>query len=101
MSEQQERIGRARIRAAMVATHCMLAVLACWAGRLRAQPGNSAHAAHLPLPGIPGHFVDITAQSGVHFVHRSAHTPLKYLIETMGSGVALFDCDNDGRLDIY
>ncbi|HEU5457788.1 MAG TPA: CRTAC1 family protein, partial [Terracidiphilus sp.] len=35
------------------------------------------------------------------FVHRSTHTPLKYLLETMGSGVALFDCDNDGRLDIF
>src|SRR5258708_22873548 len=25
----------------------------------------------------------------------------KYLIETRGSGVALFDYDNDGRLDIF
>jgi hypothetical protein len=25
----------------------------------------------------------------------------KYLLETMGAGVALFDYDNNGRLDIY
>jgi hypothetical protein len=39
--------------------------------------------------------------SGVHFLHQASHSSRKYLIETMGSGVALFDCDNDGRLDIY
>jgi enediyne biosynthesis protein E4 len=46
-------------------------------------------------------FADITAASGVHFINHASHTPQKYLLETMGSGVALFDCDNDGRLDIF
>jgi hypothetical protein len=50
---------------------------------------------------LPGHFVETTAQAGVRFMHQAPHTSHKYLIETMGSGVALFDCDNDGRLDIY
>jgi enediyne biosynthesis protein E4 len=50
---------------------------------------------------VQGSFVDITAQAGVHFLHQAPHTSRKYLIETMGSGVALFDCDNDGRLDLY
>ena len=62
-------------------------------------------AAFAPTPAPPGagsgNFIDITQQAGVHFVHRSPHTSRKYLIETMGSGVALFDCDNDGRLDIF
>ena len=49
----------------------------------------------------PGNFVDITAASGVHFKHVASHTSKKYLMETMGSGVALFDYDNDGRLDIF
>jgi hypothetical protein len=49
----------------------------------------------------PGNFADITAASGVRFQHVSAHTSKKYLPETMGSGVALFDYDNDGRLDIF
>jgi len=31
----------------------------------------------------------------------ASHTSKKYLIETMGAGVALFDYDNDGRLDIF
>jgi hypothetical protein len=50
---------------------------------------------------VPGNFVDITAKTGVHFQGRASHTAKKYLIETMGSGVALFDYDNDGLLDIF
>jgi enediyne biosynthesis protein E4 len=46
-------------------------------------------------------FEDITEGSGVNFHYVSSHTAKKYLIETMGSGVALFDYDNDGRLDIF
>jgi enediyne biosynthesis protein E4 len=48
-----------------------------------------------------GNFVDITAKSHVAFVGQASHTSKKYLLETMGSGVALFDYDNDGRLDIF
>jgi hypothetical protein len=50
---------------------------------------------------VPGNFVDITAKAGVHFQGRASHTTKKYLVETMGSGVALFDYDNDGLLDIF
>jgi enediyne biosynthesis protein E4 len=53
------------------------------------------------VPGNPGNFVDITAASGVRFQHVATHTSKKYLLESMGSGVALFDYDNDGRLDIF
>lgn len=50
---------------------------------------------------VPAGFVDVTASSGVHFLHQASHTSHKYLIETMGSGVALFDYNNDGRMDIF
>lgn len=46
-------------------------------------------------------FVDVTTSLSVQFRHVSPHTSKKYLLETMGSGVALFDYDNDGRLDIF
>jgi enediyne biosynthesis protein E4 len=49
----------------------------------------------------PGRFVDVTQRLGVNFQHQASHTSKKYLPETMGSGVALFDYDNDGRLDIF
>ena len=47
------------------------------------------------------HFTDITAHAGINFVGQAYHTPTKYLLETMGSGVAVFDYDNDGLLDIF
>jgi len=65
-----------------------------------AQDAKPASAAGGPA-AAPGHFVDITDKSGVHFQYQSSHTSKKYLIETMGAGVALFDYDNDGRLDIF
>ena len=49
----------------------------------------------------PARFVDVTAKAGINFLHQAPHTSRKYLIETMGSGVALLDCDNDGLLDIF
>ncbi len=53
-----------------------------------------------PTP-VPANFVDITAATGIHFEQVASHTSKKYLPETMGSGVTLFDYDNDGRLDIF
>src|SRR5215211_4307839 len=49
----------------------------------------------------PVTFTDVTAQSGIGFKHAASPTSQKYLLETMGGGVALLDYDNDGRLDIY
>ncbi|HVI77788.1 MAG TPA: VCBS repeat-containing protein, partial [Candidatus Acidoferrum sp.] len=46
-------------------------------------------------------FTDITQQAKVDFKQENSATPNKYLIETMGGGVALLDYDNDGRLDMF
>ena len=49
----------------------------------------------------PGNFTDVAAKLGVTFTAVAQHTPSKYLLETMGSGVAVLDYDNDGRLDLF
>jgi len=46
-------------------------------------------------------FVDVTKAVGLPFVHQNSATSNKYLLETMGGGVALLDYDNDGRLDMF
>lgn len=70
---------------------------------LRALPSKQAGVAGQTAPtgGAPANFVEVTAQAGVDFLHQAPHSSRKYLLETMGSGVALFDYDNDGRLDLF
>ena len=46
-------------------------------------------------------FVDATESSGLQFLHRASKTARKYLPETMSGGVAIFDFDRDGWLDVF
>jgi hypothetical protein len=52
-------------------------------------------------PGIEAPFTDVTAASGIDFVHVNAATERRYLPETMGAGVAVFDYDGDDWPDLY
>src|SRR6202171_3168281 len=72
-----------------------LALLFC------ALPGRQASKASDQPKPLPGRFTDATAALGLHFQYFASHTLRHYLPETMGAGVALFDYDNDGRLDIF
>src|SRR6266702_1170511 len=44
-------------------------------------------------------FQDISGNSGLTVSHIST-AEQHYIIESMSGGIALFDCDNDGKLDI-
>ena len=46
-------------------------------------------------------FSDSREKARIHFRHQGSPTKEKYLIETMGGGVAVFDYNNDDRLDIF
>jgi enediyne biosynthesis protein E4 len=46
-------------------------------------------------------FRDVTQQAGIHFVHNNGAFGKKFLPETLGSGVAFIDYDNDGWPDIF
>jgi len=46
-------------------------------------------------------FVDITEASGVNYRHQDGGTGQSFLPEHMGAGLASFDADGDGLLDIY
>jgi hypothetical protein len=53
-----------------------------------------------PTAGLPW-FVDVTTASGIDFRHFDSATPLHYLPEVMGSGVAWIDYNNDGWPDLF
>jgi hypothetical protein len=69
-------------------------------------PAKAGHYAEGRRPASAGpvtdvEFADVTKAVGIAFTHANSATPSKYLIETMGGGVALLDYDNDGRLDVF
>src|SRR5689334_9764478 len=75
----------------------------------KAQTGRAYSASELPKKPPPAGpqgpspvtFKDITASVKLDFVHQGSPTSMKYLPETMGGGVALFDYNNDGLLDVF
>ena len=81
---------------------CLLLAASSCAGLL-AQAGLPASAEQPSVVSVPvrGKFIDTTSLAGITFRHAAYHTPHKYLLETMGSGVAVFDYDNDGLLDLF
>jgi len=52
------------------------------------------------VAGMPW-FEDVTAASGIDFQHFDSTTPMHYMQETMGSGVAWIDYNNDGWPDLF
>src|SRR5437762_8671975 len=59
-------------------------------------PANPERSASVPTAP----FTDITAAAGIQFVHNNGAYGDKLLPETMGSGVAFFDYDGDGKPDL-
>lgn len=82
---------RIRSRARLVAAFFLAGSVMHGALLLRAQSCD-------PASGIG--FVEQAAADGIDFQHRANHSSMSYPLEVMGSGVALFDFDNDGRLDV-
>ena len=46
-------------------------------------------------------FKDITSETGIDFVHTDGGSGKHFIVETICSGLAIFDFDGDGLMDIY
>jgi enediyne biosynthesis protein E4 len=65
------------------------------------QRSASTTSAPAPVePTGPEWFADVTKQVGITSRHQAGPTGSYFMPQIMGSGVALLDIDNDGRLDV-
>ena len=55
----------------------------------------------LAAPAPPPLFTDVATAAGLTFTHANGATGRLYMPEIIGAGVALFDYDNDGDLDVF
>src|SRR5262249_3082541 len=67
----------------------------------RDDPRNSPREAAGADATGPLRFTEVASGSGIDFVHTSGMTGEKFVPTANGSGVAIFDYDNDGQLDLY
>lgn len=87
-------------------TWCLLAgiLASCAAGigvvSLRAVRSYPAKE-EAPSETFPIRLKNVTAATGIGFVHTDGSSGRRYIVETVASGVAAFDYDGDGLTDIY
>ena len=75
----------------------VLVVLALAACRTRTEPGQPAGPASTDLPW----FSEAATTAGLVFTHVNGMSGGRYMTEILAPGVALFDYDNDGDLDVF
>lgn len=86
---------RSKLATTSTATLCWGMALLCCAAMLFSVSYQRVHAGEAPKPAI--HFIF----QPISFSLDSSESPQRHSPETMAGGVAVFDYDNDGNLDIF
>src|SRR6059058_3352387 len=96
MGERHPTTMKRKTNASRVRSHAVFAGLALAIALVGASTAFTA-------PAVPSKelFADITQEAGITWRQFSGESPDRFLIETMGGGVAFLDFDNDGLLDIF
>lgn len=79
------------------ALSAFLACMSCQPGPT--SPPGSANPTSAQTQPAPQWFRDVTARSGVHFIHQAGTH--YFMPDQVGSGIVLLDFNRDGRLDLY
>jgi hypothetical protein len=85
--------GTGTCAAAVLAGIVLIAGFAAGCTRERVNAASSS--------ATPDWFTDRAAETGLDFVHVNGMSGRRYMAEIVGPGVALFDYDNDGDLDVF
>ena len=70
-------------------------------GRASRSPAAAQAPSFAPIGPDVIQLRDVTGATGIAFVHQDGSSGRRYIMETMSAGLALFDYDNDGLIDIY
>lgn len=106
MEPDEAQTQRALWRSALLLVVVVAAVLGVffWQGeKQKANPDatNGGGLTEVERDAVPAvRFTDITREAGITFVQANGAAGEKLLPETMGGGVAFFDCDGDGDQDL-
>jgi hypothetical protein len=88
--------------AVCVAGAALLLAAAAWPQQRRSRQTPSAgHASRKAVPSSGLSFADVTRASGIDFHLTCGSLDKRYIMDSMCGGVAVFDYDNDGWMDIY
>jgi enediyne biosynthesis protein E4 len=96
------RVGAALLLVVLVAAFARQAVHAQQGMASPTRPARKVKPIETDLPPITVDFRDVAVEAGLVAANVSGGEDRKrYILETTGGGVALFDYDGDGRLDVF